>query len=293
MIHPKKYFLERCGENSVPYFSSNCSIIWINPDMVRNFFYSKLQIIKQPFVLVICDGDNTFPHEVGLSSSELNSLVSDPKIIHIFAQNNVIVHPKISSIPIGIDFHTLAYKNEKKTPPKNQEKILKRIIENSKSIEKRIDRIFVDFQHNDNIRNGSFKRYLELNEDRKTIFQKLIQTNLIDYTESPIDRSKLWEIKSNYTFTVSPHGNGLDCHRTWEDLALGCIVIVKSSSIDNLYEDLPVVIINDWNEITEKNLKEWKQKFSVIMKDRIYYEKLKNEYWIKKITDRSILELPQ
>jgi hypothetical protein len=286
-IKPQKYFIERGSKNTIPYVYVNNSIIWINPDMLRDFFLNQFQIIKKPFVLVICDGDNTFPCEVGLSTDELNLLISDPKIIHIFAQNNRIAHCKISSIPIGIDFHTQAYKNEKKISPKAQEQILKNIIHNSKPIEDRLDRVFVDFQHNDNIRNGDYKRYLELNEDRRMIFEELLKTNLIDYTDNKLDRSKLWEVKSNYTFTVSPHGNGLDCHRTWEDLALGCIVIVKSSPIDNLYEDLPVVIIKDWNQITEENLKKWKEKFSSLVIDKSYYKKLKNDYWTKKIMDKA------
>jgi hypothetical protein len=51
-----------------------------------------------------------------------------------------------------------------------------------------------------------------------------------------------------YAFVISPHGNGLDCHRTWEALCLGCIVIVKKSPIDTLYTDLPVLIIDNWSD---------------------------------------------
>lgn len=286
-IKPRKYFLERDARNPIPYVYVNNSVIWINPDMVKGFFLNEFKKIKDPFVLVICDGDNTFPYEIGLSIDQISLLLSNPKIKHIFAQNNAIIHSKVSSIPIGIDFHTLAYKNEKKTSPKLQEQILKNIIHNSKPIEERLDRVFVDFQHNDNIRNGGYKRYLELNEDRKTIFEKLLKTNLIDYTDGPLDRSKLWELKSNYMFTVSPHGNGLDCHRTWEDLALGCIVIVKTSPIDNLYKDLPVAIVNNWDEVTEENLKIWKKNFLPLLRSKTYYEKLKNNYWIEKIKKKS------
>ena len=37
----------------------------------------------------------------------------------------------------------------------------------------------------------------------------------------PVD--KLWDAYKKYTFGVSPHGNGLDCHRTWEMLYFGMI----------------------------------------------------------------------
>ena len=48
--------------------------------------------------------------------------------------------------------------------------------------------------------------------------------------------------KKKYKFILSPPGAGFDCHRTWEALYLGAIPIVKTSSLDPLYKDLPVVI---------------------------------------------------
>jgi len=45
-----------------------------------------------------------------------------------------------------------------------------------------------------------------------------------------------------YGFVASPVGHGLDTHRTWEALALGCIVLVEASAIDALFtrHQLPV-----------------------------------------------------
>ena len=45
---------------------------------------------------------------------------------------------------------------------------------------------------------------------------------------------------------MSPQGNGLDCHRTWEALILKTIPIVRTSSLDPLYEGLPVVVVHEW-----------------------------------------------
>lgn len=63
-------------------------------------------------------------------------------------------------------------------------------------------------------------------------------------------REATWRTMSQYAFCASPHGHGLDCHRTWEALALGCIPIVKSSALDDLYAQFPVWIVNDWSEVT-------------------------------------------
>lgn len=55
-------------------------------------------------------------------------------------------------------------------------------------------------------------------------------------------------------FVLSPRGNGLDCHRTWEALLVGAIPIVETSCLDELFDGLSVVIVNDWKDITEEFL---------------------------------------
>ncbi len=85
---------------------------------------------------------------------------------------------------------------------------------------------------------------------------------------------------SKSVFVVSPKGNGLDCHRTWEALLLGCFPIVESSSLDPLYEDLPILIINNWEEVTTALLKKTYAKFSNKEWSR---EKLYAPYWFQKV----------
>lgn len=62
---------------------------------------------------------------------------------------------------------------------------------------------------------------------------------------------------SEYAFALSPFGHGLDCHRTWEILLMRTIPIVETSQLDPLFEQLPVVIVKNWQEITEENLEKW------------------------------------
>ena len=63
-------------------------------------------------------------------------------------------------------------------------------------------------------------------------------------------------------FVLSPEGAGIDSHRTWEALLMGCYPIVLSSTLNPLYEDLPVVVVSNWNEITEEFLKKKKEEFA-------------------------------
>ena len=83
-----------------------------------------------------------------------------------------------------------------------------------------------------------------------------------------------------HAFVLSPHGNGLDCHRTWEALCLGCIPIIKTSGLDQLFEGLPVWIVQDWTDVTETNMRSKIEEF----RNRTFqYEKLTLGYWQSKI----------
>ena len=89
---------------------------------------------------------------------------------------------------------------------------------------------------------------------------------------------------STYCFIISPHGNGLDCHRTWEALCLGCIPIVKTSVLDTLFYDLPVLIVNEWSDVSlellNTTISNYKTKH---ISKQFKYDKLLLHYWMDKI----------
>ena len=74
-----------------------------------------------------------------------------------------------------------------------------------------------------------------------------------------------------YKYVISPHGNGLDCHRTWESLALGCIPIIKTSPLDRMFEGLPVLIVKNWSDITQELLNTFEPSGNL--------DKLRLNYW--------------
>lgn len=266
--------------------------VWVQCRFLRTFYEKVLPVVTAPFVLVMSDGDETFPADCGLSSSEIENLLSNEKVIHLFAQNyDYKGHSaKVSRLPIGMDFHTPAYKGiqggwGQRGSPREQEHALKDILKDLSPTSQRKPKAFVDFQLSDTMRAG-FKRYLQHGEDRASIFEKLRSTGLIDH-DGFMPRTELWKRKGQYAFSISPHGNGLDCHRTWEDLVLGCIVIVKTSSLDPLYEGLPVVIVGDWSEITRDNLDKWLLLYGDAFENPSYREKLTHAYWWAKIQNKS------
>lgn len=51
-------------------------------------------------------------------------------------------------------------------------------------------------------------------------------------------------------YVLSPPGNGLDCHRTWEAIYLGCIPIVKREFWPFSHLKLPALVLDDWSDIS-------------------------------------------
>jgi hypothetical protein len=100
----------------------------------------------------------------------------------------------------------------------------------------------------------------------------------------------IYKRNRQYPFWLSPRGGGLDCHRTWEALYLDIIPIVWNNSLNVLYDNLPVVIINGYEELNEKLLCAKLNEISTkkLSKEKVYeYEKLRNAYWRRLILNKS------
>jgi len=54
----------------------------------------------------------------------------------------------------------------------------------------------------------------------------------------------------NSLFVLSPPGNGIDCHRTWEAIYLGAVPVVKKGYLaQSLTSALPILVVDDWQDI--------------------------------------------
>jgi hypothetical protein len=82
---------------------------------------------------------------------------------------------------------------------------------------------------------------------------------------------------SKCKFVISPPGNGIDCHRTWESLYMGCIPVVIKNDIYKNW-NLPIIQLNDYSELTNDILD------SFIDKD-FNYDMLYMNYWEKIIKE--------
>jgi hypothetical protein len=266
------------------------------------FVQHTLAGIRQPFVLVSgdCDElvpDDVFPLDVESQRRPLyDKLLNHPYLKHWYCQNFVDVQAveeterKITNLPIGLDYHTFAtVQHMPKKTPWQQEQIVMQIAANAASAYDRGHAVLRAIQQRASdptavhplaalhmcYSNHHFLTTTRFGQDRLESM-KQIPSSLVFYEPHHIPREYSWIRQSQYPFVISPHGNGLDCHRTWEALALGCIPIVKRSPIDKLYEDLPVLIVKEWSDVTLELLLSTLTTF----KDKLFnLDKITLQYW--------------
>jgi hypothetical protein len=86
-------------------------------------------------------------------------------------------------------------------------------------------------------------------EERTRASEAIPKLSNILTTQKFIPPHKYRKVVRSSKFVLSPPGNGIDCHRTWEAIYLGAIPIVKKTYWPFNNYDLPVLVVNDWNEI--------------------------------------------
>jgi hypothetical protein len=85
---------------------------------------------------------------------------------------------------------------------------------------------------------------------------------------------------SMHKFMFCPEGNGIDTFRIWEAFSLGCIPVLEKSYFSSYFHDLPVLIVNDYSEVTKHLLE---SSYDSIMEKDWNLDKLKKQYWLDEI----------
>jgi hypothetical protein len=251
--------------------------VWVRITALPQFVAEVLPHIRARFALVSGDEDGSMPSDFDRAQEILTNEFVDCWFTQNFDGRDT--SGKMFPLPIGCDFHTISNRRKWGHPmatPGEQEEELQALRAKMKPNIQRLPRVHADFHLNIHARAVG-------GETRAAVEATLRKNGCIDFVPSRIPRLQLWQEKTRYAFVVSPHGNGLDCHRTWESLLLGNIVIVKRSPLDPLYEGLPVVIVDRWEEITESNLRSWHTRYAETFGTAEVQMRLTNQYWIDRI----------
>ena len=266
------------NENFIIHKMSNAdSILWIRNTSQKFPVVTDLDIvsnnliyIKKPVILITSDGDRAVPSSY--RQNIVDKLLQSDKIICWYTQNfdGSIYHSKLKCMPIGLDLHTTQWLINNSI----HNKIMYLIEKRRQPINKITNKIFLD-------------AHLSITHpERSSMLNEIKHNKHIHFLKQRISFQLISDMYMNYQFVISPRGNGLDCHRTWELFLAGCIVITKTSSLDKMFTEhnLPVIILNDWSELNCDDLNTklhiWYEKYIQYTSIDNIYPKMSFDYWI-------------
>lgn len=193
-------------------------LVFIKTDHIPHVINS---VLEQPVRIMTHNGDRCI-------DSRHSDILEHPNLIHWYAQNINIKHVKLSSIPIGIANPQWLH---------GDQKAIKRTI--SKNNKKT------------NLVHAAFALHTNPTERHKCL--GWVERNGFELRDKLPFETYLNDL-SRSMFAVSPNGNGIDCHRTWESLYLKTTPIVTRSVNTEQYSHLPMIVIDSWDDMGDLQL---------------------------------------
>lgn len=245
--------------------------IYVCTDALRNFAVNFLPHIQQPFVLVTGDSDAAISPAL-IADPAIAAILGNQYLLAWHAQNLSAQHAKLHHLPIGMDYHTMWEKpglwGLTAVSPMAQEHSLQTIFAESPELTQRY-------------LNGYCNWHFAIGRgDRQECFDKS-DKSVCYYEANMVPRNSTWLRQAECMFVVSPEGAGMDCHRTWEAILLGCIPIVKKNPLLPLFAELPVMLVDDWSEVCRDAMLAF---ISNLGERHFQFSTLFREYWVRKIT---------
>ncbi len=223
-----------------------------------DIIYTHTFYAKQLFEILDLIGKKVFI--ITHNADEPADWVPPDCVQHWWSQNVNIDHPKVESLPIGLENNRWWKGLQKRA---KMEEMLKGILPHSKLI-----------YMNHNIKNNRAQRQrpYELFGDAPWM--------TVHHGKNGLRFDEYLYNVSDHKFMICPEGSGIDCHRFWECLYLGTIPVVKKCINSWFYNDMPVLYVNEWEEISEELLNDMWPTF----KDGEWNkEKLTFTWWKNKI----------
>lgn len=241
--------------------------IYVCSDALTRFSDLFLPQLNCPFVLVSGDSDLRLDEEF-FCKPPIRRLLGSSLLVRWFAQNLCWMQdPRLHRLPIGLDYHTMwekpgAWGITAQTALAQEQQLIS-VFSLSPSFSQRHLTCYCNFQ-------------FSLDRGNRNRAQAELSKEACIFEINPVPRLSTWQRQAQCMFVASPEGVGPDCHRTWEAIALGCVPIVQRSTHSAIFEDLPVLLVDEWAEVTPPFLKAAAEKFSAF---KYNYNKIFLDHW--------------
>ena len=226
----------------------NGDIIYTDTGYALEFLEAVKSLDKQ-IILITHNGDTNI------------DIAPTDNIIRWYTKNVNIIHPRIESIPIGLENEIWFPERQKK----------QRIL--AKLNEPRNYRNLVYMNHSIATNPVPRGRLYQLYESEPWV-TSVRGSNGFGHYDEYIDNVY------NHKFMICPEGNGIDVHQPWECLYVGTIPIQKRNINNSFYTDLPICFVDNWEDLTEEFLE---AEFIRIKACIWNMEKITFKYWENRI----------
>lgn len=233
-------------------------IKYLNIDDIDQFIQSKDLYNTDYTILLTHNGDKN------IEKYMVEKVFFNTSIKHWYGQNINCSDINLTCIPIGLE-------RIRWSSVFNKREVFREIVKQNNIIPNKL--VYANFSLNTNNK----KRELCYNKIKKIKNITLDVNNNVNINNELYYRN-YYDKLLQHIFVICPEGNGIDTHRFWETLYLGRIPIVLSNYVNNSFKDLPIIILDNWDELDELSLIEYIKRFK---NNEIYYsiDKLKPDYW--------------
>lgn len=154
-------------------------------------------------------------------------LLNHPKLTHWYAQNAEVSHSKLSGIPIGVS--NKQWGSEK----------IDQLLEAARAVEK-TGLVYANFSastHSSRIAaRDALIKVVGITIEQNVTFERYVKQ------------------LASHKFCICPRGNGIDTHRFWEAQYLDCIPIILRHDWTEAYSGLPIVLLDNWQQLNVDEL---------------------------------------
>jgi hypothetical protein len=189
--------------------------IFVYTHLLPAFIETVLPHLTKPFVLVTHNSD-------ALVTERFRPLLDDPRLERWFAQSAFIAHPKLECLPIGLANAQWRHGQ------------LAAIAAEMAAARPKTRKVYVNFSPG-------------THPSRAALLDRFRRLGFATVSAGLSYPQYLAEL-AEHRYCISPAGNGIDAHRTWEALYLGVIPVVPAE-IAAAFPDLPLLGVSDWDAV--------------------------------------------
>lgn len=241
---------ERFASMNIP------NLHYMKIDQVRHFLLHEAPSIQSRFSIMTHNGDYSV-------TDELLSLAKTIPNMSVWYGQNIECYedPQVQSIPIGLE-NSMHFPHVSK-----RRRLLEAALHSAAHVPSKMVYMNFSMWTNPSARIHAYNSMRDKPWITDECVQATVQENYPQWLHQVL----------NHHYVLCPRGNGVDTHRTWETLYLGRIPIVLNDLNMRYYKNLPILIVDDWRDITESLLVEGINTFSNV--DNFNLDMLRMSWW--------------